>query len=100
MDSDSSGCSLSLFPEEDSWHYVTVTPTRTDRRVEFAVNVKVTDCPHPAGKINYLLVNKINPHEICSDVTKNTGSAIQLLFPPYQAGKRKKADIFKKCGQR
>ena len=57
------------------------------------------DCPHPTNKINYLLVNKINPHEICSDVTKNTGSAIQLLFPPYQASKSK-SNIYKKCGQR
>ncbi len=42
VDSDSSGCSLNLFPEEDSWHYITVTPTRTERRVEFAINVKIT----------------------------------------------------------
>ncbi len=42
-DSDGAGgCSLNLFPEEDSWHYITVTPTRTERRVEFAINVKIT----------------------------------------------------------
>ncbi len=48
VDSDSSGCALNLFPEEDSWHYITVTPTRTERRVEFAINVKITglDCAY------------------------------------------------------
>ena len=122
-DSDSSsGCSLKLFPEENAWHFVTLTPTRADRRVEFAINVIITgktlaklilsehfhvrstqpptflDCPHPTEKINYLLANKINPHEVCSEITKNTGSAIQLLFPPYQA--TRSDDIYKKCGQR
>ena len=116
-DSVGSGCDLKLFPEENSWHYITITPTRTDRRIEFAINVKITgrldnlnssfpylnvfsvDCPHPTNKINYLLVNKINPHEVCSDVTKNTGSAIQLLFPPYQA-KLDESNLYRKCGQR
>ncbi len=32
-------------------------------------------------------------------MTKNTGSSIQLLFPPYQAAKSKN-NVFKKCGQR
>lgn len=61
-----------------------------------------TDCPHPTDKINYLLVNKINPHEVCSEVTKNTGSAIQLFFPPYRANVDGKAnsDLYRKCGQR
>ena len=40
-------CSLKLFPEENSWHYITVTPTRPDRKIEFAINVVITgmdDC--------------------------------------------------------
>ena len=41
-DSDNNGCSLNLFPEENSWHYLTVTPTRSDRMVSFAINVKIT----------------------------------------------------------
>jgi len=45
------------------------------------------------------MVNKINPHEVCSEVTKNTASSIQLLFPPYQRPKVAKKD-FRKCGQR
>ena len=35
-------CSLKLFPEENSWHYITVTPTRPDRKIEFAINVVIT----------------------------------------------------------
>jgi hypothetical protein len=35
-----------------------VTPTRADRKIEFTINVVITDCPHPTAKINYLLVNK------------------------------------------
>ena len=41
-DSDSSGCSLNLFAEENSWHYITVTPTRSDKTIEFAINVIIT----------------------------------------------------------
>ena len=110
-------CSLKLFPEENSWHYITVTPTRPDRKIEFAINVIITgmkkqkqlssqtqnririglkygskcisqplsDCPHPVSEnINYLLVNKFNPHEVCTEMTRNSRSSISLLFPPYQ----------------
>lgn len=41
-DSDKDGCSLKLFPEEMEWHYITITPTRSDRRIEFAINVVIT----------------------------------------------------------
>ena len=79
---------------------MTVTPTRPDRKIEFAINVIVTDCPHPTARINYLLVNKINPHEVCTDVTRNSRSAIQLLFPPYQPKYDLRNRLHKQCDKR
>lgn len=49
-DSEAGMCSLKLFPEEDAWHFITISPTRTDRRVEFAINVVIT------GKFNDELI--------------------------------------------
>ena len=45
----------------------------------------LADCPHPVTEnINYLLVNKFNPNEVCTEMTRNSRSSISLLFPPYQ----------------
>jgi len=49
-------------------------------------------------KVNYLLVNKIDPHQICSGVIKNPRSAVQLLFPPYTPEAEDQST--KKCGAR
>ena len=57
-----------------------------------------TDCPHPRGKINYFLVNRLDPNQICSGTSKN--SAIQLLFPPYKPGFDIDDFAFRKCGKR
>ena len=47
-----------------------------------------------------MLVNKINPHEVCSDVTRNSRSAIQLLFPPYQPKYDLRNRLHKQCDKR
>jgi hypothetical protein len=31
-----------LYPEEESWHYITITPTRSDRIIEFAIGIIIT----------------------------------------------------------
>ena len=45
-------CSLSLYPEENSWHFITVTPTVADRVIAFAISVSITgkqySGPNPA----------------------------------------------------
>ena len=47
------------------------------------------------------MANRINPHEVCSNVAKNGASSIQLLFPPYKASNYDGSnDMFKKCGKR
>ena len=56
------------------------------------------DCPLPQEKVNYLLVNKIDPQQICSGVIKNPRSAVQLLFPPYTPENEDLAN--RKCGTR
>ena len=38
----SDSCSMVLYPEEESWHYVTITPTRSDRIIEFAIGIIIT----------------------------------------------------------
>ena len=35
-------CSLDLYPEENSWHFITVTPTIGDRVIAFAISVAIT----------------------------------------------------------
>jgi hypothetical protein len=97
-DASSVACSLDLYPEENSWHYITVTPTRAERVIAFAISVALTDCPHPREKINYFLVNRIDPNQICSGTSKN--SAIQLLFPPYKPNFDIDDFAFRKCGKR
>ena len=34
-------CSLDLYPEENSWHFITVTPTVPDRVIAFAISVSI-----------------------------------------------------------
>ena len=57
-----------------------------------------TDCPHPTEAINYFLVNRIDPNQICSGTNKM--SAIQLLFPPYKPIFDIDDFAFRKCGKR
>ena len=60
----------------------------------------ITDCPHPRIKNNYLLLNKIDPYQICSGATKNSRAGIQLLFPPYKPDYDVNHWANRKCGQR
>ncbi|CAB4064028.1 unnamed protein product [Lepeophtheirus salmonis] len=92
-------CSLKLYPQENSWHYLTLTPTKLNKQIEFAISVTLKDCPYPSGSNNYLLVNRIDLHQICKS-NKNgggrTSAVLQLLFPPYQR-KEEKEPL---CGDR
>ena len=40
--SQSDSCSMLLYPEEESWHYITITPTKVDRIIEFAIGIVIT----------------------------------------------------------
>ena len=42
----SAACSLDLFPEENSWHFITVTPTVADRVIAFAISVSINGKQH------------------------------------------------------
>ena len=33
---------MPLYPEEESWHYITITPTKVDRIIEFAIGIVIT----------------------------------------------------------
>ena len=35
-------CSLDLYPEENSWHFITVTPKVSDRVIAFAISISIT----------------------------------------------------------
>lgn len=35
-------CSLELYPEENTWHYITVIPTLADKIIEFAISVVIS----------------------------------------------------------
>ena len=91
-------CSLDLYPEENTWHYITAIPTLSDKIIAFAISVVITDCPHPRVKANHLLINKIDLHQICSG--GNSRAAFQLVFPPYNPGFDVDHWSNRKCGQR
>ena len=60
----------------------------------------LSDCPHPRVKNNYLLLNKIDPYQICSGATKSRGAGMQLLFPPYKPDYDVNHWANRKCGKR
>jgi hypothetical protein len=38
-----------LYPEEESWHYITISPTKMDRIIEFAIGIIITGQEISAG---------------------------------------------------
>ena len=80
--------------------YIPQFPRLLHKNLGFDVSL-FADCPHPRVKNNYLLLNKIDPYQICSGATKSSRSGrIQLPFPPYKPDYDVNHWANRKCGQR
>jgi len=73
-----SECLLAFDVQEESRHYITVTPT-IDVPVEFAISVKLQGCNEEGASEGAMLVNSINTELLCGEPKRRP---VKILFHP------------------